>query len=655
MTKFLQSFIIICGLIGFSVAAQTTKSKKALAYFEQAKTMYATAKPAQALILLDKAIEKDARFTDAYLLKADVYSVMQNFKMESEMLMKAIQIDSLRYLPAYYSLGKSEFMQGNYEQAITWFNKYEVLTKNKKGSLNADEWIVKSNFALEAIKNPFIFEPINLGTNINSDYDEYWPSLTADEQKLVFTVLVPRDTNLYKLGNLPRSALYFQEDFYESNCNEEGIWQLRKAIAPPVNTDGNEGAQTLSADGNWMFFTGCSRSDGKGSCDIYFSQRTASGWTKPVNIDSPVNSPFWESQPSFSADGKTLFFVSNRSGGIGQKDIWSAEVISLKTDGTPIFGNLQNLGSQINTSGDENSPFMHPDGQTLFFSSDGWPGMGNMDIFKSVKSPNGAWQKAINLGFPINTASDEVGFIVNAKGDKAYYSSDGLSGNMGGKDLYVFELPEKLRPKSVSYLKGFVYDDDTKLPLGASFELLSLADGQQMVRSSASKADGAFLLCLPPNQSYALNVSHPGYLFHSGHFDMTISASVSKPQLIEIGLKPIKVGGGIVLNNVFFDSNSTVLKEESHVELEKLVQFMTLNPLVKIELQGHTDNIGSLAFNNDLSTNRAKAVLNYLVLKGVDSKRIVAKGYGFSAPVADNATEEGRALNRRTELKVISK
>jgi hypothetical protein len=635
--------------------AQNTKSKKAQAYFDQAKTLYVTGEPAKALELLDKAIDKDAKFTDAYLLKADVYNTMQNFEKEEQMFLTAIGIDSMCYLPAYVSLGKACFNQSKYDEAISWFHKYEQLSKGKKGAMKMDDWIIKAQFAKEAMANPFKFEPKNLGNNVNGQYDEYWPSLTADEQTLVFTVLVPRDTNLFKMGNLPRSSNYFQEDFYESMRYPEGQWRPRVRIDPPLNTDGNEGAQTLSADGNWMFYTGCGRPDGKGSCDIYFSQRTATGWSMPVNVGSTVNTPYWESQPAFSSDGRSLFFISNRSGGFGGKDLWMAQVVGKNAKGVPIFGNLKNLGPNINTSGDENSPFVHPDTKTLFFSSDGWPGMGQMDVLLSRLDRDGKWGKAINLGYPINTANDEVGFVVNAQGDKAYYSSDGIEGGLGGKDLYVFELPPVLRPSPVSYLKGHVFDVETRQPIGAAFELLRLPDGRLEVQSEAGAHDGQFLLCLPPNQNYALNVSHPGYLFYSGNFDITIAHNISEPRQLEIGLIPIKVGGAVVLNNVFFDSNSIVLKDESKVELDKVAAFLELNPNVKVELQGHTDNVGTAAFNLDLSSKRAKAVADYLVAKGIVSARLTYKGYGLSKPIADNASEEGRAKNRRTEMVVVGK
>lgn len=655
MTHKLFIYTLLALLSAGAAIAQNTKSKKALAYYEQGKTHYVKGENTKALQMLDLALGKDPKFTDALLLKADVFHQLQQYDKEGQMIKTAIDIDSLCYLPAYFALGKAQYLSGNFEEAVASFLKYEQMSKNRKGAIKVDEWVVRAQFAQEAVKNPYKFEPHNLGQCVNSDYDEYWPSLTADEQTLVLTVRVPRDSLLFKMGNLPQGPGYFQEDFYESKRGEDGAWLPRRRIDPPLNTESNEGAQTLSADGNWMFFTGCGRKGGKGSCDIYFSQRTQHGWTVPVNLGAPVNTPFWESQPSFSSDGRTLFFISSRSGGLGKNDIWAAQVVGKDGKGVPIFGNLINLGEGVNTPGDESSPFIHPDTQTLFFSSDGWPGMGNMDVFVSRLDVNSKWAKAVNLGYPINTANEEVGFIVNARGDRAYYSSDGLEGNLGGKDLYVFELPQALRPVPVSYVKGRVFDADTREPIGADFELLRLKDGQLVVSSSAGAHDGSFLLCLPPNQNYALSVSHPGYLFYSGNFDLSNVHDASRPRLMEIALSPIKVGGNVVLNNVFFDTNSIALKDESRVELDKLAAFLEINPTVKIELQGHTDNVGTAAFNFDLSTKRAKAVVDYLTGKGIAPARLSHKGYGYTKPVADNDTEEGRALNRRTEMAVVEK
>ncbi|PZX12238.1 WD40 repeat protein [Breznakibacter xylanolyticus] len=632
-----------------------TKSQRAIELYEEAGTFYVKGQTAQALTSINKALERDQMFIEAYLLKAEIFQYLQKYSDAREMLIQTISIDSMYFIPAFYNMGKVEFFMGNYQESIGWFKRYDNLAKTRKQPLKTDQWIMKAEFAIKAKNRPVKIVPRNLGTAINTDLDEYWPSLTADENTMVYTVLVPRDTNAYKMGNLPKTPNYFQEDFYESLRDESGQWQHRQAILPPLNSPSNEGAQTLSADGQWMFYTACGRRDTKGSCDIYFAQRTASGWSDPVNVGAPVNTPFWESQPTIAADGRTLYFISNRSGGIGKKDIWCATVTSIKDDGTPIFGDLKNLGSNINTEGDENSPFMHHDGQTLYFSSDGWPGMGQMDLFLSRKDASGNWQTPENLGFPINTASDEIGLVVNAAGNRAYYSSDGIEGGAGGKDLYVFDLPNDLRPTPVSYVRGIVYDADTKERIAARFELYDVKSGNLKASSGSNGHTGEFLLCLPPGNSYALNVSKSGYLFYSGHFNLKGIHDLTSPRQIDIYLQPIREGSQVVLENVFFATDSYQLTDESRVELDKVVALMTDNPSMTIEVQGHTDNQGSAAYNLQLSQQRAQSVVTYLTGKSIAPARLTSKGYGMTQPVAPNETEAGRAQNRRTQMKVLKK
>lgn len=651
----MRYFILILLTVSTICNAQNfqTKSKKAKALFTEAETNYVKGNFTEALIIVNKAIDKDSKFIDAYLLKAEIAQMMQKYEIQKEVLIKALSIDSTYFIPTYFNIGKSEFNLGNYDEALLWFKQYALKPGSLKRSINTKEWIKKAEFAREAIKSNREITPKNLGSTVNSKYDEYWPSLTADEQTLVFTVMVPKDTNAFNNGSLPKLSVYFQEDFYISKCFDYETWSMREAINPPLNTDQNEGAQSLSADGKWMFFTGCGKSGSVGSCDIYFSQRLEEGWTNPVNLGTSLNSPYWESQPSFSSDGQTLYFVSNRIGGFGGRDIYSATIVTSKDDGTPIFGNVTNLGPSINTNKNENSPFIHPDNKTLYFSSGGWPGMGEMDIFYSRYDEHKGWTKAINIGYPINSNKDEIGFIVNAKGDMAYYSSDGLPGSFGGKDIYTFELPNDVRPTPVSYVKGYVYDEETKKRISAKFELLSLRTGELIATTKATKYSGQFLICLPPGENYAFNVSKPGYMFYSDNFNLTEIHDATQPKQIDIYLKPIKTGEQIVLKNVFYATDSYELKEESKIELNKIVQFLKENGDVKIEVQGHTDNVGSAVYNTNLSQKRANEVVTHLIFNGISQSRLTSKGYGYIQPIDTNETEDGRANNRRTEMKIV--
>ncbi len=642
---------LLMALQGVEAQKLSTKSKKAGNMYMQAGRSYVDNNYGEAVSLLKQAIKKDGKFIEAYFLLADIYYTQKEYQNEYDLIKRAIEIDSTFFLTSYYNLGVASFYLGNRDETVTWMNKYKEKTKGKRSRLDADRWIIQAEFAEEAVNKPVVFEPVNLGSKVNSNFDEYWPSITADEESMVFTVLVPKDTARFKTEKLPKIAQYFGEDFFVSEKSGKE-WGSRHPVSS-LNTDRNEGAQCLSADGKWMFFTACGKSGSMGSCDIYFSYKTAGGWSAPKNLGAPVNTPYWESQPSFSSDGRTLYYVSNRSGGEGKKDIWSATLIGFKPDRTPVFAGVKNIGNKINTSGDENSPFIHHDNRSLYFSSDGWPGMGNMDLFVCRRDSAGQWGAPENLGYPINTLHDEIGLVINAKGSTAYFSSDGLPSETKGKDLYMFKLPKKLRPQPVTYVKGKVYDKESRELIEASFILKDIETDKPVVNSWSDAYSGSFLVCLPVGHSYALSIQKKGYLFYSENFDLDGMKDIDNPQQLNVYLSPIRPGEKIVLKNIFFETDSYELKRESFAELNTLVELLKSNPDLKVEIGGHTDSVGSEEYNLSLSENRAKAVRDYLVSEGVDLGRLTFKGYGFSEPIADNDTEEGRAKNRRTEIKVL--
>ncbi|MCU4156954.1 PD40 domain-containing protein [Carboxylicivirga sp. A043] len=643
--------VLVC-LYSSSAVGQkySVKSKKAIASFEAAQSSYASNQLDEAIKYIDAAIKKESSFIEAYLLKADIYFSTQRYEDEVNALNNALAIDSTFFVPAIFNMGVAKYNTGQYDEVEYWMNTYRHYNKNKRSKLNPDFWIEKAEFAKNAIVNPVFIEPINLGENINSDLDEYWPSLSADGETMIYTVLVPQDPLVDDVKALTKNAINFREDFYVSTKNGDQ-WQMREAVVS-INTMSNEGAQALSADGNWMFFTACGRKGGRGSCDIWFSKRSIDGWSQPTNLGAPVNTPFWESQPSFSSDGRTLYFVSSRPGGQGKKDIWKARIVGFKKDGTPFFGKVENMGEQVNSTGNENSPFIHHDNQTLYFSSDGWPGMGAMDLFYSKYEQKKGWQQPVNLGYPLNTENDEIGLVVSAKGDLGYFSSDGLH-ERDDKDLYQFSIPQQLRPTPVTYIKGKVLDHETSEVLSADIRINKLTTGVLAVNAITAPHSGEFLFCLPAGDTYALNIQKEGYLFYSDNFDVKENASIDKPQVLNVYLSKIKEGASFVLRNVFFASDSYELKSESHVELDYVVRLLQLNTSVIVEIGGHTDNEGSVSYNQVLSENRAKAVCNYLISKGIPESQLKYNGYGFSQPVVSNATEEGKAQNRRTELKIV--
>ncbi|MBP5365906.1 MAG: OmpA family protein [Bacteroidales bacterium] len=632
----------------------STKSKKAIALYEEGQDLIMQELYPQALEKFEAAKQIDKNFVETYFMCAEAYQNTERYREQCENLRIGIGLDSTLYITAYYQMGRALCYLGEFAEATQWLELYKKFSQGqKKRKYNADALLKRALVAKELMEHPVDYNPRLVSKNTTTDYDSYWPSLTLDEEELVYTILLPRNTDQLKANpRLPRSSAFFHEDLVLSR-RIEGEWQPPVPVVN-VNTDTNEGAQALSADGQWMFFTACGREDSKGSCDLYFSRRTEWGWTEPINVGAPINSPYWESQPCFSADGQTLYFVSNRPGGHGDDDIWAAKIVGYANNGVPIFGKVVNLGDSINTPGKETSPFIHADNQTLYFSSNGWLGMGGLDIFYSRLINDSTWTRPTNIGYPINTMQDENGLIINAKGDMGYWSATHILDNgVRRKELMCFDVPESARPKSVSYIKGMVYDAKTKAPLGANLELIRLDNGEKQVDAQSNTYDGRFIVNLPAGHDYALIVSKQGYLFHSQSFALKETNSISEPLMLDVPLSPLLVGEKMALRNVFFDFNSTELKEESFIELDKLVRILNENEKLRIEIGGHTDNVGSQDYNQKLSEGRARTTVQYLISKGISKQRITYKGYGFSKPEASNDTDEGRALNRRIEAKII--
>jgi outer membrane protein OmpA-like peptidoglycan-associated protein len=435
-----------------------------------------------------------------------------------------------------------------------------------------------------------------------------------------------------------------QEDFYISYYSDNS-WQKAFNAGPPLNTRQNEGAQTLSSGGNYMFFTACDRPRGLGSCDIYFSVFNNGNWSEPSNLGNPVNSPSWESQPSISSDGKMLFFSSNRPGGMGGKDLWFS-----KFSFNNIWKDPVNLGKVINSIGDEMSPFIHFDGRTLYFASDGRAGMGGFDIYITRMNTDSSWTEPKNLGYPINTFNDEMGLVIESEGQRAYFSS--IRDKSNGKDIFYFYLYENVQPNPVSYMKGKVYDKETGKLLKAEYELINLSNGNVTLKNFTDET-GNFLVCLPSGYNYGINVSKTGYLFYSENFMLEKEHTIMEPFIKRINLCPIKVGEKMQLSNVFYEVDSWDLKKESISELNNLANLLSENKALIMEIGGYTDSTGTDEYNLVLSEKRALSVVNYLIGKGISIKRLKYKGYGNTYPIGNNVTEEGRKLNRRTEAKII--
>lgn len=650
-------FLFALLLMSLSLSAQTrnqysSKNKRAISAFRIGENNYMYEKYQAAVLNFEDAVREDPRFVEPLFMLSEIYREWGNHQRTFEYISRAVALDSTMFVAGYYHAGVALCHLQRFDEAMHWFGLYKRFAQGKRQKYDPQEWINKALVAKELIQNPVPFNPLPISEAAQLPYDMYWPSLTLDGNQMCLTVLVPRNPQHFSFDpELPKNSSFFQEDFYISR-KLNGEWQKAEP-AVGINTSNNEGAQTLSADGKWMFFTACGRDDGLGSCDIYFSEKTEKGWSEPLNVGQPVSSPFWESQPCFSADGETLYFVSNRPGGKGKNDIWQARIVGWRATGAPIFGSLTNLGDSINTSGDEASPFLHPDGRTLYFSSDGWPGMGKLDIFISRADENGIWQKPKNIGYPINTPHDDNGLIVDATGTTAYYSQEQLLVNGYRKrEIMYFDLPTEARPVSVSYIRGVVRDAHNNKPLSAQIELINLGSQQRSATALSSASDGSFVLNLPPECDYALIAQSEGYLIQSENFSLK-NVKTDEVVTLDILLSPIAKGEKVTLRNVFFDFDSSELRSESFAELNKLAEIMIKNPYIRVEIGGHTDSDGSAEYNKKLSLGRAQTTMQYVVSQGVDANRLKAVGYGAAQPIATNATEEGKALNRRIEAKII--
>ena len=643
ISKYLLLFFLV--LSCFSAEAQTplsSRNRKAIALFEEGRKNYEYKHNDDAYMLLKKAVAEDNGFYEAYMILADVCNDLKKYDEAVVAYKSAITLQPDRFPKVYYTLAGVEMLLNQFTEARSHLEKMLTYPKlDPETRRKAERRLANSIFAKDAIANPVPFKPVNLGNMLNSEYREYHPSLTVDEQLIIFTRLRASDELTENGGS------QVEEDFFLSK-KKDGEWLPAISLGTPINTHGNEGAHCISPDGRFFFFTGCGRPGSMGTCDLYFSEKKGGKWSVPVNLGEKVNSVAWDAQPTLSADGNELIFASKRTGGKGMADLWSTK----KTAGnwsTPV-----NLGDSINTEYEENGAFLHPDGNTLFFSSAGHPGMGGSDIYYSKRKADGTWGKPKNIGYPLNTVSDEIHLVVSANGRTGYFSSDRDSG-FGSLDIYSFELYEAARPAAVTFLKGKVIDSKTGKPLEAQFEIIDVLTNQTRVLSMSDPLSGEFLVTLPTGSSYALNVSAKGYTFFSENYKLGTKLKPTDVFDINIGLTPIAKGEKIVLRNIFFESGSAELKKESAAELDKLFQFMTFNSTMKVEISGHTDDVGNDEANMKLSDSRAASVVNFLIDKGIVKERLTSKGYGETQPIADNKTEEGKAKNRRTEFLITGK
>ena len=629
--KLFAFFLLV--FIGLSAKCQPYDAekvnKKAISIYEKAMVFLEDDKLKEAIPMLKRAIDIDNRYEDAYLSLANLYGEMKEYKMALEYFEKAKGIDTSYFL--FFNLPYSINLAalGRFNDALNAVNAFLALQTINERSRKSGEYRKRTyEFGLQYLsKHPvtnYVFNPINMGDSVNSPQSEYYPSITINDSVFVFT---RRDG--------------YREDFIECTILPDRKYSKSRKISGDINIEPKKGAINISQDGEWLVFAAY-YPEGEGDFDLYISYFTPTGWSEPENLGRNVNSEYWDSSPSLSPDNRALYFSSKRPGGYGGSDLY---VSYRQPNGK--WGYAKNMGPDINTAGDEIAPFIHADNATLYFTSDGLPGYGKSDLYLCRKGPNNEWSLPENLGYPINTIENEGSLFVASNGKTAYYASD-RSDTRGELDLYTFELRPDVRPARTLYVKGKVYDIKTGKGIPSAVELMDIAN-QKATTNVQTDETGNYFITVPIGKDYTFTVNRKGYLFYSQLFPLSKNEPDSTYSK-DIPLQPIEVNASLVLKNILFDTKSAQLQAVSMIEINKLLQLLTENPTLKIQINGHTDNVGSPADNMKLSADRAKAIVDYLIGKGVDLKRLTFKGFGETKPIADNKTDAGKALNRRTEF-----
>jgi len=570
------------------------------------------------------------------------------------LLEKAIKKVSQKYNPtsnkeknapvtAFLSLGTAYHRNYQFDLAKNMYSAYSK--EAPSDSIEANRLIKQCDYATLLIANPVDIVINNLGKKINGKYPDYAPVLSADENTLLFTSRREGST-----GGMQKDEVAFREDIYMCTKDASGEWSEAKNLST-INSEFHEATVGLSVDGQQVLFYSDKSVDGNG--DIYISKLNGEEWGQPLMLPSPINTKFQESDACFNADGSILYFASDRKGGFGGFDIY---MVKKMPNGDWSFP--QNCGGKINTANNDRAPFMHPDGVTLFFSSEGHKSMGGYDVFQAMQDENGLWSDAENIGYPINTTGDDIFYVTSADGKRAYYSSFREDG-YGEKDIYMISLPKR-EEKALTVMSGIFRLEGSEGPIPDNAQIIVTDNetGDIVGIYKPNSKTGKYLFILPPGKNYNVTYEAEGYLFKSENLIVPENSEFTTVRN-EISLSPIEAGQNIVLNNIFFDFSKATLTEESKVELDKIFRLLVNNPKMKVEFQGHTDSKGNDEYNRRLSQDRAESVAQYLAAKGIMKSNLKAKGYGETVPIAKNTNADGsdnpdgRKLNRRTEMKVL--
>ncbi|MFD2037330.1 OmpA family protein [Belliella marina] len=524
---------------------------------------------------------------------------------------------------------------GEFDSAIFEFdNAKKLLAPGFKTTRPFMEMEQQIDFIRSNIQDVYDITKEKLSEPLNQFALQYFPVLTADSKKMLFT----------KRDGIANNE---HEDIFVSYYDEDSSrWGIPRSIAPNINSAYNEGTCTISADGKILIFTSCQMPDSFGDCDLYISYKVNDEWQRPANMGKNVNSRVWDSQPSLSADGRILFFSSNRRGGFGGKDIW----YSLRMEnGT--WSEAKNLGSKVNTAKDEVSPFIYFNNEILFFASDGHLGFGGIDLFIS-RVEDGEFGRPVNLGYPINDHQDQLALFITAQRDFAYYTETVFSqGSQERSFLYRFRFPDQIDlGEKLMVTAGKVLNKNTGEPIEAKLSLVDLATDSTMYQFQSDGRTGDFTMLYPDKASSGLYVEKKGFLPKIYNVDRD---SLQNQGNLNVELTPVAAGEEFTFENIFFDFDKDALKQESSSSLKRLVSFLNDNPTIKIVISGHTDNIGSEVYNIDLSLRRAESVKTFLVANGIDAQRLRTEGHGSSLPIVPNDTVENRSLNRRITVSVF--
>lgn len=648
---------------GAADGCKQVENKKAVKLYEQGIDKKKYEKKERMDFLL-KAIEMEPDYAEAHLAYAE--GLIQRLRLDNKPfkpaepnLMKVIENCPRLHSNPYYYLGFSYYEQENWEEATKYLKQFIDFTdddlkkfdKNYEFFLDQAKQMLKySKFFSDIYKNPVPFEP-DLVAGICTEKDEVLPYISPDGEMALFT------RRLY----YQKKDMVFATDklveLFTYSKRKNGQFEEGKNMPPPFNQQANEGGATLTIDNKHLFYTICKDEGGaQMNCDIWYSDFVNGEWTELKNLGKPNDPVYWDSQPTIGADGKTLFFSSDRKGGLGGQDLW----MTIKDDVTGEWGAPVNLGPKINTPGNEKAPFMHSDSETLYFSSDGHPSVGGFDIYFVRKNDKKEWIEPKNIGYPINSKGDEIGFFVSTDGKYGYFASNEpgrVNGKVkGGYDVYQFELYKEARPEKVAFIKGAITTPEGQPVEGAKVEMKN-ARTKEKIDAVVDTTTGEYVgvVNLKQKDDIILTVKKDGYAFSSQVISVKEVTGPEKPIKADLETKEVKVGETYQLRNINYATASADLKSESEIVIEEFAEFLKANPTLEVQIQGHTDNVGNAQSNLALSSNRAYTVKGLLEEKGISGSRIKAVGYGSTKPIADNSTEAGRAKNRRTEFVILGK